>query len=709
MRPGFRARGVLVSFVAAAAVACAGAAADPFSPEQIRAKTAAAGDAARHNSDTVVVLSDTLVRVRPSGIGTARVQRVVKVLREGGVRSESVQVFPFDPHTNRLDLLTVRVYRTDGSLEEVPLEHAVRQPQPAWSIYWGAEQYLLGVPRLAVGDAVEAVWELTGFNVAYLAAGGAGNAAGGATELNALGQPLRPPVPGHWHDEVHFFSGVPVIEQRYTVRVPKDKPLQFAVFNGELRSSVRFDGDELVYSFEKREIRPFESEPSMEATPNVGTKLLLATLPGWKDKSRWLYEVSEPTFEPDEAIRRKVAEITAGLTSDEEKITALNHWVAENIRYAGTSRGMCEGYTTHPIVETFHDRAGVCKDKAGMLVGMLRVAGFESYLVMTMARQRVDDIPADQFNHAVTCVRMPDGSLRLLDPTWMPKSRDNWSTLEPEQHVVYGVPEGADLSQSPAFPPEDNLAHWRARSVLDSAGTLSGRLEFLATGAPETRLRRALAGYQPAERARLFDETIQRLAPNARVVVQRCTDPVDFSGPVQVDCEYAAAGFALGEGPRRYLALPLMQTPLGDRTIYDLFGTTGLKERKYAVKLLATRLVRLEESVRLPEGWTVVRRPEPVRLDGPAAALHFDIEAAPGEIRYTCELRIKRWQVPPAEYANFKEVMDKLQELTGRVITCETEAVHAHGTDGPRAPPADRRAGTKSGDAADAEGSHAQH
>ncbi len=694
---------VLAVLLLLAAPATAGAGSERFSPDQIRARIAAAGDAARHNSDTVVVLSDTLVRVRPSGIGSAHVHRVVKVLREGGIRSESVQVFPFDPHTNRLDLLNARVYRTDGRVEEVPLEQAVRQPQPAWSIYWGAEQYLLSMPRLAVGDAVETIWELTGFNVAYLMEPGAGPGGGEETELNALGEPLRPPVPGHWHDEVHFFSGVPVIEQRYTVRVPRDKPLQFGVFNGELRSSVRFDGDELVYSFEKRDIKPFASEPGMEALPNVGTKLLLATLPSWRDKSRWLYEVSEPMFEPDEAVRRKVAEITAGLSSDEEKITALNHWVAENIRYAGTSRGMCEGYTTHPIVETFHDRAGVCKDKAGMLVGMLRVAGFESYLVMTMARQRVDDIPADQFNHAVTCVRLPDGSLRLLDPTWMPKSRDNWSTLEPEQHVVYGVPEGLDLAQSPYFPPEDNLAHWRARSLLDSAGTLKGRFEFSATGASETRLRRALAGYHPADRPRLFDETIQRLAPDAGVSLLHCMDPLDFSGPVQIECGYEAAGFALGSGSRRYLRLPMMQTPLGDRTIYDLFDNTSLKERKYALKLLATRLVRLEETLRLPEGWKVVRKPEPLHLDGPAAALHLDLEASAGEIRYTCELRIKRWQVPPTEYSNFREVMDKFQELSGPVIVCETEAAHVQGTE------TRGREGTKGSRPGDTEADDGQH
>jgi len=655
--------------------------------DEIRAKIAAAGDAAKHNADLVIVLDETDVLVRPSGIGTATSHVVTKVLRDGGIRSQSVQVFPFDPNTNRLDLIAVRVYRADGTVQELPLETKVQQPQPAWGVFWGTQQYLVSVPHLEVGDAVETISAMTGFNVAYLAEQ-VGEAAGGQprkptpgthpdSELNAKGEVLKPPVPGHWHDEVHFWSSYPVIEKRYTVRVPKDKPLQYEIYNGELRVSSLLDGDHIVYTFEKKGITPAASEPAMESWPNVGTKLLLATLPSWEDKSRWLYQVSEPQLQADEAIRAKVAEIIQGLKTDEEKYTALNHWVAENIRYAGTSRGMCEGYTIHDIKETFHDRAGVCKDKAGMLVGMLRVAGFESYLVMTMARQRVDRVPADQFNHAVTCIRQADGSLLLLDPTWMPKSRDNWSTLEPEQHVVYGLPEGKGLSQSPDFPPQANPAVWQAESVIDESGRLTGTLTFTAEGAPETRLRRSLAALHPEDRDHLLEETFRRLSPNALARQVACMDPVDFSGPIRLTAQFEADRFALGQGRQRLFALPMMQTPLGDRVLVDLLDKTSLKERKYGLKLWATRLARLEERIRLPVGWEVVGRPEPVDIDGPAAALHFKIDTSEGQIAYTCELIIKRWQVPPAEYANFKEVMDKFAELAGRVITCRVEEPHA--------------------------------
>jgi hypothetical protein len=633
--------------------------------EDIKARIAAAGDAEKYDADAVIVLDATDVTVLDNGIGIARRHRVVKILRDGGTRSQAVQRFTYDPNTNKLELIAIRVYRADGTVEEIPIDSAADQAQPSHLLFWGSKQFVVALPRLDVGDAYETISKLTGFNVAYLA--------DGEDAVNAFGEPLKPPVPGHWHDEVHFWSSLPVIEKRYTVRVPKNKPLQYEVYNGEVRTAVAFDGDHIAYSFEKKDIEPFKREPGMEPVPNVAPKLLLATLPDWESKGRWLHSVSEPQLEANDEIRAKVAEIIKDCKTDEEKYTALNHWVAENIRYSGTSRGMAEGYTIHDIKEVFSERCGVCKDKAGMLCGMLRVAGFESYTVMTMARQRVDYIPADQFNHCVTCIRWPDGSLTLLDPTWMPKSRDNWSKLEPLQHVVYGTPEGVELSLSPYFPPEENLATWRAVTEIDRDNSLTGSLEFTAIGAPEGRLRRTLSSLHPSELYRFFDQTIMRLSPNARMVSVTHTGPSDFSGPMDITCDFAADRYAIGDGDERYLSLPMMKTVLGDRTLYDLFGKASPDERKYGISLLATRAARFEETIRLPNDWTVVSKPDPVDIDGPSASLHFEIETTPGQIHYTCELSIKHWVIPPDEYANFKEVMDKFDELTGRTIACKLE------------------------------------
>ena len=159
-------------------------------------------DAEKYHSDLVVVLDAKDVRVRPNGIGTARNHRIVKILRDGGIRRESTQILPFDPDTNRLDLIAIRIHRQDGSTDEIATSDCAIQPQTAWGIFWGTKQYLIDLPDLQVGDAVETITEMTGFNVAYLADQGRRRA-----QLPTAPFSSRP-CPGHWHDEAHFWSSV---------------------------------------------------------------------------------------------------------------------------------------------------------------------------------------------------------------------------------------------------------------------------------------------------------------------------------------------------------------------------------------------------------------------------------------------------------------------------------------------------------------------
>ncbi len=678
----------------------------------------AALDASKYDSDAVIVLDETDVTVRDDGIGTARSRRVTKILKEGAIRGQAVQRFSFDPSTNHMRVEAVRVYRADGTLEQVPLESARIQPSPQWGIFWPNDQILIATPLLEVGDTIETISVKTGYNVAYLASGGSGaSAASGGADITQL----TPPMPGHWYDEVEFWTGTPIVEKRYTVRIPRDKPLQFEVYNGELQTSVTFDGDHLVYSFTKSDIRPYKRERSMASARDTQCKLVLATLENWEKKARWFYEMNEHAFEVDDDIRAKVAEVIADCRTDAEKITALNHWVAENIRYVGTSRGPCEGFTTHDAKETFRDRGGVCKDKAGLLVAMLRVAGFDAYIVMTQAGTDVAPIPADQFNHAVACVRhrdpggpvsdrsvphggpvsdrsvshggpvsdrsVPhggpvsdrsgDGSLQLLDPTWMPKSRENWSSAEQLQYVVYGLPEGAPLSVSPYSGPEENAASYQARSVLTGDGRVTSELTFTAVGAPETALRRALAGRHPGDRPALFDDWLSFLSPDTRVARLHAMDAVDFSGPITVEATIESRGVVLGDADRRYIRLPLLHRPLEDVIAGDIGRASGPKERTWPMRLRSTRRIELRETLELPAGWTIAELPKERKLDGPAAGLRFSASRSGRQISYECVLDVKHRTIQPRDYANFREVVEAFDTLCDEYLTIQVDAAEA--------------------------------
>lgn len=643
--------------------------------DDIGAKVAAV-KGAYDGAAQVVVYDATDVTVAENGLGTNDQTRVVKILTEDGIRPNSVLRWDFDPATNRLELKHVRIHRAGGAVEEVDVGGAAHQPESAGIIFWGSRQLAIHVPSLAVGDAVEFRRIKTGFNTAYLAEGGGDAAAAKAAAESAL----EPPMPGHWYDSIQWEEDIPVIEKHYVVRLPKDKPLHFEVVNGALTSSVMVEGGHRVYRFSKKDIPPFKGEPQMCARSDVACKLVLATLEDWHAKARWFYQANEPSFKTDEAIEAKVRELTAGLEDDEAKIAALNHWVAENVRYVGTSRGPCEGYTTHAAVETFHDRGGVCKDKAGLLVAMLRVAGFESYIVMTMAGSRVEQTAADQFNHAVTSIRNTDGTFRLLDPTWLPKNREMWSSAEQRQAVVFGTPEGeSGLRLSDYSPPEDNQTTWEVQTALLPNGRLQGSARITTVGCPETHLRRGLAGIRPDDRRGRFEDSLRALSPSVAIGSLVFTDPVDFRGPAEVSLAFDAPGFVAVGNDTRHLRLPALSGMLMDLVLPDIMGSapTDAAQRRHPVRIRSTRQWVCRESMQLEPGWTHARLPAKVSIDGPAAALNFAIESSKSGLVYRLTASMKKHIVPPAEYGNYKQVIDALKTLTEEIVVLRKEVQSA--------------------------------
>lgn len=632
------------------------------SAEDVAVRIAAVGGADDYKgADWVTVLDHSEVTVRDSGLATTEQCVIVKLLTEAGAREWAVQRFSFDPNANRIEILKARIHRADGLVDEVPLDDIVVKPAPEGIIFWGGKHKLLALPALAVGDAVELVTSKTGFNVAYLSSGG--DAADG-------GETLQPPMPGHWYDIVQFDDSKPIIEKRYTVRIAREKTLNYEVYNGALGSSLRVDGDHNVYSWWRTDVPAFEREPMMVAFDDVACKLVLATVTDWEDKSRWFFEANEEQFEINEEMQALVDRVVRDHPDPKEQWRILNHWVAENIRYVGNSRGPKEGYTVHKAIETWRDRGGVCKDKAGILCALLRAAGHDAYVAMTMAGSRVEEVAADQFNHCVTTVKQEDGTFVMLDPTWSPKSRELWSSREQLQHIVRGLPDGRPLEITEYSDPAENHLTVKAESAIDAEGTLTTRIDGDTLGYPETSVRRWLDRYHPDDRRGAIAAEMQRVSPAISLASATVTDPVDFTQAAVFSIEMSAVGYGAGDDDLRIICLPLMRHPLGDVAFSDLLSAeaTRLKERKYPLRMRSTRLVRYAETIRLPDGWHAANLPPAKAVDGPAAAMNFEITAGEGTIEYTFEFILKKHHVPPSEYAGFCDAVKAMNDIADHRI-----------------------------------------
>ena len=664
---------LLLPAALAAGIFCTVAAAQeppaPANDGDLRALVEAAGDAsANGGADRVVVFRRTDVDVEESGLAHIVERQLVKCLSEKGAAELARFRFDYDPTSNMVEVRRVRVLRAGGAVETVDAAKAADLPQPQHMIYWGARMKILQLPRLLPGDAVEVESYTKGFLIAYLD----DLARGGAPE----DERYIPPMRGHFYDVVFFQDDAPVKLRHYAVRTPKDKPLQFEVYNGEVRTFAGVEGDKLVYRFWKEGLPAYEAEPRAVAPSDVQTKVVLATVPDWRDKSRWFAEVNDRQFAADERIKTKVAELTKGL-DDDGKVSAIVHWAADNIRYSGITMGKGEGYTLHPGPMIFEDRSGVCKDKAAMAITMLRAAGFTVYPAMTMAGARVERIPADQFNHCVAALRRKDGTYQLLDPTWVPLSPELWSSAEGEQNYLIGAPEGETLTATPAFDPAAQLLRLDSNASLDAAGTLRGTLVLTATGLVDQRLRRDIvSGAGAADRQAWFEQIVAGIAPGATVepVAVDSAALLDPRRPLRFEIRYAIPRYALAGDKTLSFALPALRHPFRSPGYAPYWEAAKAPRRTQALQLGASRVFELHETLTPPPGYRVARLPRERKLDGPAAALAVAAETKGNAIVSDYRLTIKRRVVPVDAYANFRAVVQEARALPEDLVVLEREA-----------------------------------
>jgi len=540
------------------------------------------------NADVIVIFDSTDVDVQESGLSYVTTHTLYKVLTNSGAKRMNVIKYGYDPLSAYVDIIGVTVYRKNGTIDEIDVSNVYDYPAPARMIYWGASEKMVEIGRLEPGDAIEVFLFKKGYTYALL----------GENEDDKYIPPMR----GHYYDIVPFWSSDPLLTKYYTVSVPQEKLIQYRFYNGEAESSVLLEGDKMRYTFIKNDIMPISRERSMVALSDIAPKLLISTSPNWEAKSLWFYGVNEDygSFISNPDIDAKVAEIVKDAKDEIDSISLLTHWVADEIRYSGISMGPGEGYTLHNGEMNFTDRCGVCKDKASMLITMLRAAGFESYPAMTMAGSRIDYIPADQFNHSVTIVKLKNGKYKLLDPTWVPFLRELWSSAEQQQNYLMGVPEGADLMETPLSPPENHFFRINGKSEITKDGTLIGEFLLTAEGQSDASIRRMFTSNYVSEWEKSIERELLRVSPQAKIIELDFGEPYKYlESNLHIKVKYEIPDYAIVTD-EEIIFIPFVAANLFQRGMSHMYMSTNIEERKYSFRDRCSRLVELNESIKLP-------------------------------------------------------------------------------------------------------------
>lgn len=532
--------------------------------EQLRTAAAAVTSNAYPDADAVLVVGWEQVRYNPDGTARSIEDVCYKILTEKGRRDLRSLSFFYDIAYGTVMVTKVEVIKPDGRVEPVDLQAQGREmietSQMSMNIYDPNMKVLtVSVPGLEPGDMVRYV----------------------AREIITKAR-----MPNTWADIVPLEDERPIRAYRYEVLAPKALPLKHTVLKNPLGTTVTYTQlvvqAGIVHRWMARDVPRMYPEPGMPGL-NAIQHLLLSTIRDWQTVSRWYYNLSEPRLRAvTPAMSNTVARLIATARTNREKTEAIFRYVSQKIRYMGvTMEDTAPGYEPHDVCITFKNKYGVCRDKAALLVSLLRIAGLKAYPALIHFDIKKDPVvPEPYFNHAITAVEEAEGTYLLMDST-----DENTRELLPaylnNKSYLVAKPQGDVLRTTPVVPAHENLVHIATTARYRPGGTLSlsSRLRFL--GMNDNVYRSSFAELDFDRMRRYFEGSVKELLPGA-ALTDFSIEPDDMhnvSKPIHVRLVCTAPDLLITGRSLTMVPLPWMGARFG--IVDAVLRMTGLATRRY--------------------------------------------------------------------------------------------------------------------------------
>lgn len=630
LRPGLVCALLCLPFIASAQTAAPKAGSNPAVTDPYAAEP------------LVIVRLETVTDMHADGTGSTTRTVVARVQSEATLKQFSVISVPFASGSQKVEFLYARVRHADGTVTETPPSDVMEQPEAVTReapFYSDLKDAQLPIKGLRVGDTLE--WQSR------------------ATMFKAE-------APGEFWGQEGFISDGITLEESYELRVPGS--MQVHVWSNPRAGAAFTDttaGDTRVYKWTHSNLKPTVGAAAEAAKAAEKKHVLTAaeqqdardgklpdiawtTFADWQAVGAWYRGLEADRVQPSAAVKAKVADLTAGKTTEEDKVRAVYGYVSTQIHYIGVAFGIGR-YQPHTADEVLSSQYGDCKDKHTLLASMLTALGLQPDAVLIGAGVRFNEaVPAPQsFNHLITRVQV-DGKEVWLDSTAeVAPYRMLTAVLRDKPALVIPAAGPAKIERTPAEPPFALFEDMTAKGKLDKDGISDSRITLTYRGDEELFLREVVRQITPAQ----YDELSQRLANSmgyagttSHTEVSR---PDDTSQPFTISFDYHREKGGDWDNHRILPQLAPVDLPVvdpKDPPLQDL-------------DLRAPRTEQSHAEMQLPAGWGA-ELPEAVHASSPYATYDLTFHLDKGLLIADRKVTVLKQYAPVAEWKQYKQWQD---------------------------------------------------
>jgi cellulose synthase operon protein C len=569
------------------------------------------------------LLDLTVTTVFENGLSSQFRQVVFQPLVDSAAALSQSYSFQFQADTQRVRLRGARVFRSDGSVDEAIETGVSAANDTSIAMYTSARTYNVQFPRLDPGDVVELRYRVDD-----------------VTSRNEFDD---------YFGDIQYLQSNEYVSHAEWVLFTPEKRNFYVDDRGVpgLKKETRVENGQRIFRFFADNVPPVEAEPAMPSWQEVLGFVHVSTYANYDELGKWYWGLVQDQFDLDDETRKLAREITAGLTTEREKVAAVYNWVIKNTRYVALEFGIY-GFKPRRCVQTVSRGWGDCKDKATVIVSLLEELGIDSTIVIlrTQMRGGFESKVASlaPFDHAIAYVPSLDlyldGTAEFTGSTELPEMDQGSLGIL----VNRGKPQVVKL---PNTTPERTVRSRTLAATVDADGsaTLDMSFEVKGTQAPSWRRRYNAAG---TRRERVVADLSHEF-PGLTLLPDEQGLKVsldDFEAPVRVDVAGKSPSYARLEGGD-------LSVPVTTRTrLLDEFGT--LSKRKLDVKLGAFGSVEDHITVTLPPGYRIKSTPSEAKVETRFGAFSVKVEQSPKSVTVHSRIAVNVAKVTPAEYAAWR-------------------------------------------------------
>lgn len=581
---------------------------------------------------TDLALADIRVQeLLSSGLDRVHVQQIFYLGSDAAVDAHRIGSIRYSPSTEELKVVRARVWKKDGATLDAQ-ELGDRELPDYSSMYYDMRSRQLRYAGLEKGDIVELEYSIT--------------------------PKLRNSAYNGYFGELVLFAGrTPAQLKRYVLLAPTNQKL--FVHAEKIAPAVIAEKDDLqVFIWEARSVPALPHEPRSPGITEISPYVHVSTMGDWKQLGAWYADLIRPQFTLDPSLESELEQTIKDAHSDREKIAAIQEFVLRSTHYVALEFGIYS-YKPYPVSQIYARRFGDCKDKASLMIALLRAAGIEAEIALVRTRS-LGDVTSDPasialFNHAI--VYLPRYEL-WLDGTAEYAGRELPLEDQGALALTVNLSGAAQLRHIPISHAADNYTKHIIHASVSPQGMIQFSGSTVTRGEDAPGLRHDLAVRE--QQLDMFRRELAEVFPSVQVdrVAVRGAD--ELSSAVSVDFQGALNSFE----QKRVVSLSSSWMPRS-----YVAALAAASTRTQDLVLPSPWTTEEEIHIALPQGAEVVTLPHDQNITSGFGSVQLHYKKSGGEILVQSHVEFETARVSTQDYPAFRQFCSQVERSFRSEIT----------------------------------------